>query len=44
MRLLSLKAYTKYRYFAKLPEEGHEEIAKHFEHTADQRFYMHGVI
>lgn len=31
------QAHTKYRYFAKIArEEGHEEIAKHFEHTADQ--------
>ena len=31
------QAYTKYRYFAKIArEEGNEEIAKHFEHTADQ--------
>jgi len=30
-------AHIKYRYFAKIArEEGHEEIAKHFEHTADQ--------
>ena len=30
-------AHIKYRYFAKLArEEGFEEIAKHFEHTADQ--------
>ena len=29
------QAHTKYRYFAKIArEEGHEEIAKHFEHTA----------
>lgn len=31
------QAHVKYRYFAKLARaEGHEEIAKHFEHTADQ--------
>ena len=31
------QAHIKYRYFAKIArEEGHEEIAKHFEHTADQ--------
>jgi rubrerythrin len=31
------QAHTKYRYFAKIArEEGHEDIAKHFEHTADQ--------
>jgi rubrerythrin len=31
------QAYTKYRYFAKIArEEGHEEVAKHFEHTANQ--------
>lgn len=31
------RAHTKYRYFAKLArEEGFEEVAKHFEHTADQ--------
>ena len=31
------QAHTKYRYFAKLArEEGFEEIAQHFEHTADQ--------
>ena len=30
-------AHIKYRYFAKIArEEGYEEIAKHFEHTADQ--------
>jgi rubrerythrin len=30
-------AHIKYRYFAKLArEEGFEDIAKHFEHTADQ--------
>jgi rubrerythrin len=31
------QAHTKYRYFAKIArEEGYEEVAKHFEHTADQ--------
>ena len=31
------RAHIKYRYFAKLArEEGFEEVAKHFEHTADQ--------
>ena len=31
------QAHTKYRYFAKVAREaGHEDIAKHFEHTADQ--------
>ena len=31
------QAHTKYRYFAKLArEEGFEDIAQHFEHTADQ--------
>ena len=31
------QAHTKYRYFAKLARaEGHEDIAAHFEHTADQ--------
>jgi rubrerythrin len=31
------QAHIKYRYFAKIAmEEGHEEIAKHFWHTADQ--------
>ena len=30
------QAHTKYRYFAKLARaEGHEDIAQHFEHTAD---------
>ncbi len=30
-------AHIKYRYFAKIArEEGFEDIAKHFEHTADQ--------
>ena len=31
------QAHIKYRYFAKIArEECHEEVAKHFEHTADQ--------
>ena len=31
------QAHIKYRYFAKMArEEGFEEVAKHFEHTADQ--------
>ena len=31
------QAHVKYRYFAKLArEEGHDDIARHFEHTADQ--------
>jgi len=31
------QAHIKYRYFARIArEEGFEEIAKHFEHTADQ--------
>lgn len=31
------QAHIKYRYFAKLARaEGYEEVAKHFEHTADQ--------
>jgi rubrerythrin len=31
------QAHTKYRYFAKIAREaGHEDIAQHFEHTADQ--------
>ena len=31
------QAHTKYRYFAKLARaEGHDDIAAHFEHTADQ--------
>ena len=30
-------AHVKYRYFAKIAREaGHEDVAKHFEHTADQ--------
>ena len=30
-------AHIKYRYFAKIARaEGYEEVAKHFEHTADQ--------
>ena len=31
------QAHIKYRYFAKIAREaGHEEVAKHFEHTANQ--------
>jgi rubrerythrin len=31
------QAHTKYRYFARLARaEGYEEVARHFEHTADQ--------
>ena len=31
------QAFTKYMYFAKIARaEGYEEVAKHFEHTADQ--------
>jgi rubrerythrin len=31
------QAHVKYRYFAKIARaQGHEEVAKHFEHTADQ--------
>jgi len=31
------QAHIKYRYFAKIArEEGHEDIAQHFEHTANQ--------
>ena len=31
------QAHIKYRYFAKIARaEGHEEVARHFEHTADQ--------
>lgn len=31
------QAHTKYRYFARIArEEGFEDVAKHFEHTADQ--------
>jgi rubrerythrin len=31
------QAHVKYRYFAKIARaEGHEEVARHFEHTADQ--------
>lgn len=30
-------AHVKYRYFARIArEEGHEDVARHFEHTADQ--------
>jgi rubrerythrin len=31
------QAHTKYRYFAKMARaQGYEDVAKHFEHTADQ--------
>lgn len=31
------QAYVKYRYFAKIARaEGHEDVARHFEHTAEQ--------
>ena len=31
------QAFIKYKYFAKLARaNGHEEVAKHFEHTAEQ--------
>ena len=31
------QAHIKYRYFARIARaEGHEDVAKHFEHTADQ--------
>jgi rubrerythrin len=31
------QAHIKYRYFARIArEEGHEDVAEHFEHTADQ--------
>ena len=34
------QAHIKYRYFAKIARaEGHEDIAKHFEHTADQELH-----
>jgi rubrerythrin len=38
------QAFTKYMYFAKIARaEGHEEIAKHFEHTASQELlHAHG--
>jgi rubrerythrin len=38
------QAYTKYMYFAKIARaEGHEEVAKHFEHTASQEIiHAHG--
>ena len=38
------QAYTTYRYFAKIARaEGHEEVAKHFEHTAEQELlHAHG--
>jgi rubrerythrin len=38
------QAYTTYRYFAKIARaEGFEEVAKHFEHTAEQELlHAHG--
>lgn len=34
------QAHVKYRYFAKIArEEGFEDVAKHFEHTADQEIH-----
>lgn len=38
------QAYTTYRYFAKIARaEGHEDIANHFEHTAEQELlHAHG--
>lgn len=38
------QAFTKYMYFAKIARaEGHEEVAKHFEHTASQELlHAHG--
>lgn len=38
------QAYTTYRYFAKIARaEGHEDIAQHFEHTAEQELlHAHG--
>ena len=38
------QAFTKYMYFAKIARaEGHEDIAKHFEHTAGQELlHAHG--
>lgn len=38
------QAYTKYRYFAKMARaQGFEDVAKHFEHTADQELlHAHG--
>ena len=38
------QAFTKYMYFAKIARaEGHEEVAKHFEHTAAQEIiHAHG--
>lgn len=38
------QAYTKYRYFAKLARaQGFEDVAKHFEHTAEQELlHAHG--
>jgi rubrerythrin len=38
------QAFTKYMYFAKIARaEGHEEVARHFEHTASQELlHSHG--
>jgi rubrerythrin len=38
------QAFTKYMYFAKIARaEGHDEVAKHFEHTASQELlHSHG--
>jgi rubrerythrin len=38
------QAYTTYRYFAKIARaEGNEEVARHFEHTAEQELlHAHG--
>ena len=38
------QAYTKYRYFAKMARaQGFEDVAKHFEHTAEQELlHAHG--
>jgi len=38
------QAYTKYRYFAKMArQQGFEDVAKHFEHTAEQELlHAHG--
>jgi rubrerythrin len=38
------QAFTKYMYFAKIARaEGHEEVARHFEHTASQELlHAHG--
>lgn len=35
------QAHTKYRYFARIArEEGFEDVAKHFEHDADQELQL----